>query len=1109
MNSKMARLSVHLLGTPEIQITGKTLTLNNLKARALLFYLAATGQAHSRDFLATLLWSEAASNEAHHSLRSSIYRIRQAMGSDQADRILISNGELLSLQSDEYYCDVIDFRRLLAVCDEPSLTQAVALYQGSFLQGFTLADAPLFDDWVQVEHTRLGQACFEALDLLAGLSETREEPSAAIRFLQQMTQLDPMAENAQQRLIRLYLRQKEVGQALRQYHLFESVLRQELDLTPAPETLAIYHEALRQQRSPETFTTFISQPPRPQPHSLPFIGRDDLIQQLLTVSRDAQTNQGKIILLQGEGGIGKSRLLDELASNLIAEPTPWTVLQGACSPFDDLLSHGPFIEALQNVSSSDLFVESSNSIPDARGRFFWSVLQTIRSLSRSTPLLLAIEDLHWANSSTLNLFGFLAMRLQHLPVVLIGTVQGAEAIPALQRLITLGRRRGDLHLLALPPLSLESVLELIHASGFNLTADETLAEWLHTRSAGNPFLLTEIMAQLRTEGIIQPLGAGWQLDTTHWLRWRTTFKLPETAHDLVAWRLADLSPNARHLLDVLAVSGQPLPINILRELPGFENDALILLVDDLSARGLIIELPNSMLGLPHHLLRETLLYHLSNLRRRSIHQQLAKVLESYTDPKTETALRQIAIHAVAGEDIERARHYGLRVLTDLPLEYTGAETLDFAQHLYDLLISSATHEEMVLLSRALGSLHQTLGHLDLAAHWHQQNLEWAQKTGNIAAQAEAHFEMGELALMSNDYHKAAQAAQEGFSKIEAANSLIDSLSFNPGTLIGRGHRLLGAAFAMEGSNLSAAEAELQKAVLEDRRTGNLGDLCATLFELGNIAAQRGELQSALNFYDESAHTAEAGHIHYYLALARNNFAYHSLLMGQVGAAQQAVTQGVKVAEAYELLTALLHLYSTQGEIHLYLGEWEQAEESFHRGLALAIELGSLERQAGYRGGLALAARGRHNLNSAIALLKEALALIADQGYWHLRTRLQLWLAETLFDQELLADAGQFIEEAVVIARTHQRTLLLVQAQCLQASLLAKTDDWLASNNLFAETLEHAKSLSLPLEIARVQAAWGQAALKHSKAPEMGRELIEAARAIFIENNARADLIALP
>jgi hypothetical protein len=87
--------------------------------------------------------------------------------------------------------------------------------------------------------------------------------------------------------------------------------------------------------------------------------------------------------------------------------------------------------------------------------------------------------------------------------------------------------------------------------------------------------------------------------------------------------------------------------------------------------------------------------------------------------------------------------------------------------------------------------------------------------------------------------------------------------------------------------------------------------------------------------------------------------------------------------------------------------------------------------------------------------------------------------------------------------------LLVQAQRLHARLLAATGDWSAADALFAETLENASSLGLPLEIARVQAAWGETALKYSATPERGRELIAAARAILIDHNARADLAALP
>ena len=1058
MSKGTARLQVRLMGTPEIYVGGVLLTLKHLKSRALLFYLAATGEFHTRSHLATLLWGEFGQSEAYHSLRTSLYHLRKALQAIEADKrsttsgavlwavpralggspveeLLISDGELLSLDPDSYECDALAFRRLLSSNEEVALAQAVEFYRGPFLQGFTLTDAPGFDDWMQIENTRLSQACFQALDRLTTLAESRAAWALAIGHVQKMIEIDAFAEAAQQRLMRLYLQQGEVGLALLQYRQFENQFQKELGITPSPETKALYEEILR-QRNRVTRTT-PSRPATRQSNILPFVGREDFIHELSVISQSALDGDGKTVLIQGEGGIGKSRLLDELASHLIKGSPPWMVLQGACSPFDDLLSHGPFIEALQNgigEASDDLLAESDTSVPDARGRFFWRVLQTIRSMSQGAPLLLIIEDLQWATSSTLNLFGFLSMRLHHLPVLLVGTVQHAEAIPALQRLITLGRRRHQLHLFSLGPLTLEAIDDLLEASAVNPISVETLAKWLHEKSSGNPFLLSEILAQLRAEGILQPEGDGWQLDAARWLRWKTKFTLPETTHDLIGWRLAELSPDARLLLDVLAVAAQPVLESVLRTMPGIRIDSFPTLVDNLAGRGLILELADRpMLALPHHLLRETLLHRLSNLRRRMIHGQLAERLETQTYGDAGTWLRQIAFHAVAGEDVQRTRRYGMSLLPDLPREYTGAETVDFVHHLHDLLAPTASSDEMVRITRALGILHQSLGQLEAAAHWHGQNLLWAQKAGDTAAQAQAHFESSELALMSIDHHTAAQAARAGLALLTAFGS--DDPSPAIQSLTSRGYRLLGASLAMEGRDLPAAEEYLQKVVAVQRQMIDHGDLCAVLFELGNVAAQRGELQRALNFYEESAHVAEATRNHYYLALAYNNFAYHSLLLGQLEAAQKSVAQGIKVAEAYDLLAALLHLYSTKGEIYLSLHQWREAEESFYNGLALAEELGSLERQAGYRGGLALVARGRHDFAKAKYLLQEALTLIADQGYWHLRTRLQLWLAETLFAQGYYEAAGKLLGEAMQVAHSQQRTLLVEEGERLRIQLL--------------------------------------------------------------------------
>ncbi|HET9221266.1 MAG TPA: tetratricopeptide repeat protein, partial [Roseiflexaceae bacterium] len=733
-----------------------------------------------------------------------------------------------------------------------------------------------------------------------------------------------------------------------------------------------------------------------------------------------------------------------------------------------------------------------------------------RTLARRAPLLLAIEDLQWASGATLNLFGFIATRLRDQPIALVGTAQRAESIPALQRLITLGRRRGELQLLDLAPLPPAAVTALLNVLGIGASALATLDEWLADRSSGNPFILAEILAQLRADGILTQVDGAWRLNTSRWPRWRASFVLPETTHDLVAWRLASLAPEARYALDVLACDGQPLPADMLRALPNVEPSTLLATLEDLLARRLLIETAGESVALPHHLLRETLLHRLSNLRRRTLHRQLAAALESRPVAGAEAASR-IARHAVAGEDAERARRYGLQVVRELPHAYASATTITFLQQLHDLVAPDATPEELGLLTQALGRAHQSVGHLGVAAEWHRQSLRIAREANDAPAQATAHLALSELALVSNDYELAAEAAQAGLAVLIPESFDPHSSNGGSGTeaVFGRGHRLLGAALAMEGGDLPMAERHLQTAVAAHRRVDNLADLGATLFELGNIAAQRGELARALERYEEAVRAAEAGRTPYILALAYNNIAYHNLRLGRLPAAQGALAQGYALAEKEQLTGALLHLHSTAGEIQLYLGEWAAASDMFERGQALAEELSSVERQSGYRAGLALSARGQGDCTRATMLLEEALALIEGHGYWHLRTRLLLWLAETLLQAGRIDPACSQLDAALKTAHTHGRALLLLRGERLHARLLAASGNWPAADARFAALFERAAALDLPLEIARVQAAWGMAAQTHAPRPDTGIALIAAARATFAAHDARAELCALP
>ncbi|HEV8192303.1 MAG TPA: AAA family ATPase, partial [Ktedonobacterales bacterium] len=425
LDAEDAALHLRLLGLPKAGLGGSTLILSDQKAQALLFYLAASGQAVSRDHLATLLWSESPESNARHSLRSSLYHLRQSLDADTAATLLVSRN-LVHLRLQEDACDVLRFRHLIAANDERDLAEAVALYRGPLLEGVSLADAPVFEDWLRAERATLSRAYLDTLARLAAWAEARESWGDAIAYAQRIIQEDALDERAQQHLMRLYLRSGATVQALRQYHRFESELKRELGLAPSVETKELFQQAA-QPAAPHTappVATLISRSEQAEARwdagewALPFVGRDDLLKQLLALGDDARAGHGSTLLLHGETGMGKTRLLSELEARQAFQSPGWLVLHGSCSPFDDLVSFGPFYDALQSAVSgdlTDLLAAEQATAREEVGTASWRILEALRLLAQRRPLLLAIDDLHWANSSTLHLFGFLATHLRNLP----------------------------------------------------------------------------------------------------------------------------------------------------------------------------------------------------------------------------------------------------------------------------------------------------------------------------------------------------------------------------------------------------------------------------------------------------------------------------------------------------------------------------------------------------------------------------------------------------------------------------------------------------------------------------------------------------------------------
>ena len=294
----MSGLKVSLLGAPRLERDGVSFELRPRKNIALIAYLAVTGQSHSREALITLLWPELEPSRARGGLRRNLSMLRKALG----EAWLVVDRESVGLNlRPGFGLDVDRFRNLLRAWQphghpesEPcsacltALAEAVELYRGDFLEGFGLRDSVNFDEWQFFQTEGLRQELASALERLVQGHSTQRAYASAIPYARRWVALDPLHEPAHRALMRLYAWSGQHVVALRQYAECERVLREELGLPPAEETVELAQTIKSRRLAPPATgrpakpTT--SLPARPK-HNLPvqltpFIGREPFLAEI-------------------------------------------------------------------------------------------------------------------------------------------------------------------------------------------------------------------------------------------------------------------------------------------------------------------------------------------------------------------------------------------------------------------------------------------------------------------------------------------------------------------------------------------------------------------------------------------------------------------------------------------------------------------------------------------------------------------------------------------------------------------------------------------------------------------------------------------------------------
>jgi DNA-binding SARP family transcriptional activator len=572
----MARLTLTLLGGFQGQLDGgRPLVLSARKAWALLVYLALPpGRMHPRDKLTALLWGGVPETRARASLRQALSTLRRALR--ESAELLILESERVGL--DAWYLDVdaVRLERELGSDGHDGLESAVALYRGDLLAGLAL-DEPPFEEWLVAERERLRELALEGLARLLARQRTAGAFEVGVGTALHLLAIDPLQESVHRTLMRLYATLGRRGDALRQYRECVAVLQRELETEPEGETRQLYQEILRDRlvRPSRVDAGQAAATPPAGPRTelaalgpglaeAPLVGRLAELDHLRAALDVAWGGRPQLFLVRGEAGIGKSRLIAELAGE--AERRGGHVLLGQSHESDQALPFGPWVDLLRTALNelgpelgglaaasraelARLVPELADvAAPPPEGpvhhrRLFEAVAAFVHTLARTRPVLLVLEDLHWADEPSLRLLASLGHRLGDASALVVASVRDEDLVDAPERARLLDVLGAPTAMVTLGPLSRPDTATLVAAlgrRGADAAAVSQLADRVWAVSEGHPLMVVEATRVFGTEPDAVPARAA----------------LPDRIHDLVARRLHRVSEAGLAVLAAAAVAGR-------------------------------------------------------------------------------------------------------------------------------------------------------------------------------------------------------------------------------------------------------------------------------------------------------------------------------------------------------------------------------------------------------------------------------------------------------------------------------------------------------------------------------------------------------------------------
>lgn len=509
------------------------------------------------------------------------------------------------------------------------------------------------------------------------------------------------------------------------------------------------------------------------------IGRAGHLATLRLLVEQAKQGQRHVVLLSGEAGIGKSRLVVE--AKTYAATQSFLVLQGSCFPTDITYPYAPLLDLLRSLltsTSSSALIAAIKTLardvfpllpelvphptmplahlePEQEKRRLFAILSTFfLHLATQSPVLFILEDIHWSDDTSLDFLHSFVRHALSRPILFLLTYRHDEIRPGLQSWLAHIDRERLAQELRLTPLS-RSDIDMMLMAIFNQQHTSLdmrrflhgeLLDTLYTLTEGNPFFCEEIMNSLVMAGDILYTQGYWNR------RIGREFSIPRSVQDAVQQRTARIGEAARYVLTLAAVAGRHFDFTLLQKLTHYGEQQLLLLMKELVSAQLVVEESAEQFAFRHALTRQSIYTQLLTRERRILHQTIAETMEHQDSTSLNAYLEDLAYHFYQAGIWQKAIDYAQRAGEKALKLYSHRAALDY----FTWALEATAHLSLPpapRLYQARGRAYEAIGEFEQAQHDYSQALNAARTAQDRTIQWQSTIDLGFL-WAGRDYTRA-------------------------------------------------------------------------------------------------------------------------------------------------------------------------------------------------------------------------------------------------------------------------------------------------------------------------------------------------------------------